>query len=380
MVSEPIQNTFSGTEIDFEVTEFGLYAVSITVSCNKNDSVAIRIDSLSKDSELITKGNTQNRQKEILVFVTTLDQGNHQISIQYSGQPNVEEWHIVKIAEGRELRLDVRAEDEDRRRWYVFRLLQLPIANIQLDASVMWHFWDGDNIKLVIDGQIVQNSASKLWKNWLFSARPWNKFVAKRENKTLVCSLPLGNHSIELWSDKTPILHSIRFDFGDFIVKRVPSVSNPKWTGNFQDDPDEVILARALYGEARSTLVPDEARRAIAWVIRNRVKGKRWPGTYWEVITEPSQFSSFNPDDPNRQYVETPLFRQNDLDRSAWMHAYTIALETLQNDGADPTNGANHYFDDSIDTPPWASGQTPTLTITYRIKSGREAHIFFFKL
>ena len=163
-------------------------------------------------------------------------------------------------------------------------------------------------------------------------------------------------------------------------LKILQTVDNPKWTGNFSDDTDEIILARALFGEARNTLVPDEARVAIGWVIRNRVESSRWPNTYWEVITTPSQFSSFNIGDHNRPFVEDPLHKNNEVDKRAWEHTCDIARKVIKGEINDPTHGANHYYDDSISTPGWAKNQKPTLIISYINQYEVEASISFLNL
>ncbi|HEY4478301.1 MAG TPA: cell wall hydrolase, partial [Candidatus Paceibacterota bacterium] len=74
----------------------------------------------------------------------------------------------------------------------------------------------------------------------------------------------------------------------------VPTVDNPKWTGNFRDDTDQMILARILFAEMRNTLIPDKARYAVASVIRNRVNDTRWANSYVEVIIKDKQFSALN--------------------------------------------------------------------------------------
>lgn len=97
---------------------------------------------------------------------------------------------------------------------------------------------------------------------------------------------------------------------------RVPTVDDPKWTEDFNDDDETILLAR--------------------------------------VILKPKQYSSFNANDANRYLVENPLANENDVDNRAWRNCYTIAADILSNRISDPTNGANHFFDDSISPPSWA--------------------------
>lgn len=188
-------------------------------------------------------------------------------------------------------------------------------------------------------------------------------------------------HYIELWADKTPTLHKVNLNLGDITLKRIPTKLDPEWTGNFANDTNTMILARAIFGEARNILIPDKARIAIGWVIKNRVLNKiRWPNTYWEVITEPLQYSAFNKNDENRKYVENPLHTGISMDKDAWCNSYEIAKKIINNKLKDPTKGANHYYDDSIITPNWAEKAQPTLSIIYKNQYDEDATIFFFKL
>ena len=52
------------------------------------------------------------------------------------------------------------------------------------------------------------------------------------------------------------------------------------------------IVARTLFGEARGE--GPLGMRAVAHVIRNRVRDKRWRDTYAEVCLRSKQFSAWN--------------------------------------------------------------------------------------
>ncbi|OGC51237.1 hypothetical protein A2W32_00835 [candidate division WWE3 bacterium RBG_16_37_10] len=79
-------------------------------------------------------------------------------------------------------------------------------------------------------------------------------------------------------------------------------------------------------------------------------------------------------------YVEDPLHSGNVLDKNAWEHAYEIAGGIINNELSDPTFGANHYYDDSINTPSWAVAKTPTSVVSYTNEYQKNVSIFFFKL
>ena len=103
---------------------------------------------------------------------------------------------------------------------------------------------------------------------------------------------------------------------------------------------DETILARTIYGEARSE--DDEGRRAIAHVVLNRVSrclsiGHGPDHTIAAACLRPFQFSCWNWNDPNRDKLMAvengdPVFRAC---RSA-VRAAELEI--------DFTHGARHYL------------------------------------
>src|SRR5271169_2984705 len=91
------------------------------------------------------------------------------------------------------------------------------------------------------------------------------------------------------------------------------------------------LLALAIYREARGE--DRAAKIAVGCVIRNRVQHPSWYGRTWfEVITKPYQFSSFNLGEPNSTVFGSP----ND---PAWQDSAAAALSVMGG-AADPTGGA----------------------------------------
>lgn len=125
-----------------------------------------------------------------------------------------------------------------------------------------------------------------------------------------------------------------------------------------QQDYECILLALCLWREARGETV--DTKRAVAWSIRNRVNHKSWWGGTWsEVITKREQYSSMtSTGDPN--LVKWPI----ETDTS-WMACMDVATEVYGTPLADPSNGATHYFDKSLDANPpnWASTGTKTADI-----------------
>lgn len=90
------------------------------------------------------------------------------------------------------------------------------------------------------------------------------------------------------------------------------------------------LVALCLWREARGEST--EAKRGVYWVINNRTLDKRWPNTFWRVILQVGQFSSFSKSDPNSTLMPLP----DDP-------AFADCQEIVDDPGQDPTNGANAY-------------------------------------
>jgi len=151
--------------------------------------------------------------------------------------------------------------------------------------------------------------------------------------------------------------------------KRIPTVNDPEinyhidGTPNFNDDSEQIILARAIFGEARGE--SKEGKIGVGWVIRNRVDNPRWWGdSYPTVILKPAQFSAFNPTDVNYQFVVNPLHTNNPSDENAWYESYEIAGQILNNEVDDPTKGADHFYSADIAPPSWADEKKFTVQIS----------------
>lgn len=113
---------------------------------------------------------------------------------------------------------------------------------------------------------------------------------------------------------------------------------------------DIALLVTVIKREARGESY--EAMVAVGWSIKNRVVNPRWWGHDWySVITKPEQYTSIVPpakdNDPNLRVYP------NADDTLCIEAAEAVYLETVP----DPTNGATHYFDRSMDDNPpyWAT-------------------------
>lgn len=132
-------------------------------------------------------------------------------------------------------------------------------------------------------------------------------------------------------------------------------------------EKDIDVLARTLWGEARGEGY--DGQIAVAWTIRNRVndgKSKSWWGEgYQGVCLKPYQFSCWNKADPNYKY----LIGARQIPPSQLEQARRAAFAVVNGSVPDPTNGATHYYADTIKAPDWAAKATRTLHLGH--------HIFF---
>ena len=376
------------TSITFSIDQSGLYSISIIARCRGKEDLRIEMDDL-KLRELPAKDRPQYNNippswngselkglAKTIIFITRLNKGSHKLSFIPIEGAIIDQYKIEPISDLKnvQFQLNMQAEDGDRRPWITFALIDLSLNKFTTELILKRRFIDSDDVKIIIDGNIKRNDRSLLHKYWYFIG---SFFTGETQTETFTENLPSGIHYIEIWADRMPRLNKVILDLEKALSKPTLTVDNPTWTGDFNDDTDQMILARAIFGEARDQLYPDKARIAVGWSIRNRVEDPRWKNTYQEVITQDEQYSAFNEGDKNRPYVENPFWRNNETDRTAWYICYDIAGKILSDEVDDPTNGANHYYDNSISTPYWATKETLVLTVE---SSDNEHALIFHKL
>lgn len=361
--------------IPFTIRSFGIYALKVVASCQFSD-LRIEIDS-TKLREIPPQDRSQYNNippawngtelkglNKTIVFILALNKGFHILTCIPTNGARIEFFEVKVVENIRNIVFEEnkRAEEGDRRPWYTFALVNLPLQSLTVDISVSWHFLDGDDVKLIIDNKIEENLQSKRWKYWVWSAKPWFIFSgAKREQKTFVRKLSPDTHYIEFWADKTPTFHKVTLDLGEFQPKRIPDGVDPEWTGDFIDDPEDILLARLIFGESA-----DQSKEAKIWTgasILNRVKSLAWPGTVHEVILQKGQYDPFKISDVNFGKITNPL-RINEggeLQVSAWKESYDIARKLISSETSNPTT-ATHFH---------GRGVTPEWFIEYVVPEGR---------
>ena len=122
---------------------------------------------------------------------------------------------------------------------------------------------------------------------------------------------------------------------------------------------DTFLMALCCWREARGEIVA--GKYAVCWSIKNRADHPSWWGgpSISSVVLKPMQYSSFNANDPNATKFPLPT-------DTSWTASLLAAGQVLAGMLVDPTMGATHYFDSSMDANPpvWAKDGSKVLTVT----------------
>lgn len=133
------------------------------------------------------------------------------------------------------------------------------------------------------------------------------------------------------------------------------------------NQPDSVVLALTLYGEARGE--GQKGQEAVAHVILNRVarakafreaRGRKHPlfgdASVSGACLTPWQFSCWNKGDPNRErLVQAWTTGGASLRLEEWVRLWTVASEALDGATVDPTKGSTHYCTKAL----WGDDENP---------------------
>jgi len=134
-------------------------------------------------------------------------------------------------------------------------------------------------------------------------------------------------------------------------------------------ETEQKCLADNIYWEARNQ--EPKGMIAVALVARNRVRDKRYPHSYCEVIKQgPTKPSWKNPEIryPIRDRCHFSWYCDGKSDEipaydfNIYELARTIAFKVFNDQFIDFTDGATHYHAYYVE-PDWASTKTPTMQI-----------------
>ena len=179
-MSLPVNNKLTERfDYHFHISESGVYAISVAARCRSEtqiqksggEDLRVEIDGIAfreipallkpqyQDIPVSWNGTRLKGLKQTVVFVLHLDAGEHAITFIPQTDAVIENEPRIKLMEdftSIEFDPEERAEDGDRRPWFTFAFIDLPLRSFSLDASVGLHWRDREDIKLILDGATQQ--------------------------------------------------------------------------------------------------------------------------------------------------------------------------------------------------------------------------------
>ena len=355
-INRPIKDYY---EFRFDVAEDGLYLIEIAARARSwkqnifnffdDDDLYVKVDGISFpklngkngffNGEVAWNGNNLKNCRKTNIFIIRLAPGAHKLEFKADQDPVLEDICIYGIDQDQIEyfpKTNNPAEDGDRRQWITYVLIDKPLSSIAISAKTEKRSKnEGDDIKLILDGEIQNNEVKNSRSDWY-----WQGLFSDGQEKEFKKELnfPKGLHYIELWADKMPSLTRVVLNLTVPNTKRIPTVENSLWTGDFKDDSDEILVARLLFGEARS-----ESREVKIWIagsVLNRVNSNAWPDSIREVILQKGQYDPFETSDSNYFRIINPL--GIDLEKNSWQECYKIADKIISGEIENPTT-ATHF-------------------------------------
>lgn len=142
---------------------------------------------------------------------------------------------------------------------------------------------------------------------------------------------------------------------GGYSPTPTPAPSVPSQINN-----DVLTLARTIYGEAASET--QAGKEAVANVVINRARDRRWPSSIASVCRQPWQFSCWNANDPMRARIENKWPGSSNV----FDQCVAIAETATRYQLADRTGGATHYYANYIGVPAWVTN-SPNARVSVQI-------------
>ena len=209
--------------------------------------------------------------KKTVIFLTVLPKGENIISLIPQNSAFVEEIKVQALSSAQNLHLEInqQAEDGDRRPWYTFALINLPLQRFSVETTVQKRFWDSDDVKIIVDGDVkrnIEDGKHIFWYivggvlGWIIYRLVGKKKKIKAEFDELLDS---GTHYVEVHADRKPILHNVELDFGKEIdfrtrakvawthtrLRKEPTTKSDVIIERIDQDEQVVILEKAEKGE-----------------------------------------------------------------------------------------------------------------------------------
>lgn len=351
---------------EFSLDEDALYLIEIIASAKswwqnfktsrsffKDDDIFLYLDNqelttsqyTKKDARSSWNGNELCGLEKTVIIAANLSKGKHIIDLKPDQSPYVKSLAISKVEEKDKITYiptqNNPAQKSEGRPWLSYIILDLFITSLSITAKANKNRGDDDDIKLVINGKIQKNDNKRAHQDWY-----WCGKVLKGEDKTFFkdINIKIKQYNLDLYSDETPRMAKIEIGIKPANTKRIPTVDDPLWAGDFRDDTEEMLLARLIFGETNNE--PREAKIWAAWSVINRTKANSWwPKTIQGVILQKGQYDPIKPASPIYRKIIDPLNYDGVgmADKKSWYECYEIARDVISGGISNPTT-ATHFF------------------------------------
>lgn len=351
-------------DFDFEIKNEGFYLIKVVARAGAwwqkfsifseryRDDEELHLLLDNQPVKLYFNGNSLYGTRQFLLLFNRFSIGRHTSAFKGKLNPFLEALQIYECSmDGSPLNLlsiiDSRAEDtlvsvfvSKLKRWITLVSSSVPIFDLSIEAQAKdgWQLFfritDDEDVQLIIDGEIQKNGEPKAHDNRFWCGHTLKGGV-KSFNETF--SEAQSANLIELLSDRSPVINKFMVSF-----KRLPSVTDPRWTENFDDDGEIMILARLILGEAENQ--PREAKIGVGFTIINRLKeGKSfWGYSIREIILKERQYDAIWNNDTYSK-VRDPFESSSETRKREWNESYDVAKNIIIHNVEDPTHGATFF-------------------------------------
>src|SRR3990167_1897019 len=165
------QTIMTKTQVKFEISISGLYAIIVTARCKRKNDLRVEIDNQffreipseknvqKYDVPPAWNGTKLKGKSQTNIFLLHLGVGEYSVNFIPKGSVQVESYDFWQVPDQTkiELNLELKAEKGNGRPWVTIALIDLPLKSIAAEMSLSWHLFDGDDVKLIIDNEIEKN-------------------------------------------------------------------------------------------------------------------------------------------------------------------------------------------------------------------------------
>lgn len=172
-------------------------------------------------AELKWNGNDLKGLEQANVFLAKLKPGVHKLNFKKTQTPTITKIEIYKIQNDAPDLTEIlfeKIEDGDRRPLLKVAIIDAKLKKILVKATVVsgrqhrLFQQDDDDLKLIIDGETMENNSPKSHKNWYWCGRA--QALTNTPEKTLEKDLPVKDLVLfEFHADRMPKIESLKFFF-----------------------------------------------------------------------------------------------------------------------------------------------------------------------